>query len=335
MENKEEFQKNNLTRIENKLKWLESSPQGLIYKKSGKNFNIIINKAGNQIRLFFSEKRNQKIDSISGIMSRIDLNRPFDLLGIYTQAMMLSLLWKSSPQKVYVIGFGGGRLSMVFHHYFPDVIIDNTEIDRNVVQLSKKFFGIDEDNRMKIYEEDGRDFLQKRQQSIYDIILIDCFSGAGDHPYRLSTKDFYEICKNHLASNGVVATNLSKADPLFGNKIKTFIDSFKYSWQFEHEGEHVFFGSEFNIMPNEFFNNAKQIILECPFEFPFIERSKELETMNTNSFYKLLYNNTVLSDSPLESGIISANDPMFDNIGRNEFCPCGSGRKYKKCHGNK
>ncbi|PQQ40274.1 hypothetical protein C6H65_16165 [Photorhabdus luminescens] len=24
---------------------------------------------------------------------------------------------------------------------------------------------------------------------------------------------------------------------------------------------------------------------------------------------------------------------IFGNVGRNETCPCGSGRKYKKCHG--
>jgi preprotein translocase subunit SecA len=23
----------------------------------------------------------------------------------------------------------------------------------------------------------------------------------------------------------------------------------------------------------------------------------------------------------------------FENVGRNDPCPCGSGKKYKKCHG--
>ena len=27
------------------------------------------------------------------------------------------------------------------------------------------------------------------------------------------------------------------------------------------------------------------------------------------------------------------NDPKFNNVGRNDPCPCGSGKKYKKCHG--
>jgi preprotein translocase subunit SecA len=26
-------------------------------------------------------------------------------------------------------------------------------------------------------------------------------------------------------------------------------------------------------------------------------------------------------------------DPMYKDVGRNDLCPCGSGKKYKKCHG--
>ena len=30
---------------------------------------------------------------------------------------------------------------------------------------------------------------------------------------------------------------------------------------------------------------------------------------------------------------VAANDPKFKNVGRNDPCPCGSGKKFKKCHG--
>lgn len=30
---------------------------------------------------------------------------------------------------------------------------------------------------------------------------------------------------------------------------------------------------------------------------------------------------------------LDVNDPKFQNVGRNDPCPCGSGKKYKKCHG--
>jgi len=37
---------------------------------------------------------------------------------------------------------------------------------------------------------------------------------------------------------------------------------------------------------------------------------------------------TVVGDKPTPI-------PRFNKVGRNEPCPCGSGKKYKKCHGNK
>jgi preprotein translocase subunit SecA len=35
----------------------------------------------------------------------------------------------------------------------------------------------------------------------------------------------------------------------------------------------------------------------------------------------------------LAPNISAPKDPKFDHIGRNDLCPCGSGKKYKKCHG--
>jgi preprotein translocase subunit SecA len=30
----------------------------------------------------------------------------------------------------------------------------------------------------------------------------------------------------------------------------------------------------------------------------------------------------------------SAEGDQFSRVGRNDLCPCGSGRKYKRCHGD-
>ena len=30
----------------------------------------------------------------------------------------------------------------------------------------------------------------------------------------------------------------------------------------------------------------------------------------------------------------SSGEDAFANVGRNDPCPCGSGRKYKRCHGD-
>jgi preprotein translocase subunit SecA len=38
-------------------------------------------------------------------------------------------------------------------------------------------------------------------------------------------------------------------------------------------------------------------------------------------------------ESRVSRGTEAGQDPKFKNVGRNDLCPCGSGKKFKKCHG--
>jgi preprotein translocase subunit SecA len=39
-------------------------------------------------------------------------------------------------------------------------------------------------------------------------------------------------------------------------------------------------------------------------------------------------------DSLSDGGSDSADGQEYPKVGRNEPCPCGSGKKYKQCHGS-
>jgi spermidine synthase len=117
---------------------------GVLYTKTEETQSLLVDKENNLIRLYFVDTRPTAKKSKSGIMSYINIQKPFDLQALYTQVMMLSLVWKNAPESIYVLGFGGGALSNTLHHYFPDALIENTEIDQHVINLSKRFFGISE-----------------------------------------------------------------------------------------------------------------------------------------------------------------------------------------------
>ena len=54
-----------------------------------------------------------------------------------------------------------------------------------------------------------------------------------------------------------------------------------------------------------------------------------------NDVIKLLFNlNIVVSSENDSEEKTKVNDQNFKKVGRNEKCPCGSGKKYKHCHGN-
>jgi spermidine synthase len=224
------------------------------------------------------------------------------------------------------IGFGGGRIPTVLHHYFPQMVIESTELDAEVVRVARRWFGVQTDERMRVFTEEGRSYLDRQPPEVmYDIILVDSFTGSGQHPYSLSTREFYELTRSHLTAGGVVATNLTVADPMFEQKVATMRSAFAHMWRFTTAGADVFFGSDESISLDELRENAELIFRRAPFTFPFVEL---LDDMHECAPAQPAH---VLTDGQRTEA--AADDLMFQGAGRNDPCPCGSGKKFKNCHG--
>lgn len=71
----------------------------------------------------------------------------------------------------------------------------------------------------------------------------------------------------------------------------------------------------------EYKNEAKRL---------FKDLQKKIEMNIVFSFFKILSHNTNID---LAAKSVAARQQSFQKVGRNEPCPCGSGKKYKKCHG--
>ncbi|NBQ81324.1 MAG: hypothetical protein EBU09_05180 [Betaproteobacteria bacterium] len=137
--------------------------------------------------------------------SVVKLNDPRYLELRYTQAAILALAFVPSPQRILMIGLGGGSLPMF---------------------VAKRFLNFREDERMRAYARDGRNFIEGAKLS-YDIIMLDAFS-AEAVPKHLSTTEFLQAVKKVLAVNGVVVANLwgPALNPLYDSMLRTFQDVF-------------------------------------------------------------------------------------------------------------
>ena len=129
----------------------------------------------------------------------------------------------------------------------------------------------------------GGGFLENRESNgNYDIIIIDSFTGAGLHPFSLSSTEFYQTCKIHSSDRSVVVTNLVESDPLFGSKVNTFINSFNFVYEFFDDGTHVFFGSDsINISNEEIVSKAKAIDDYYNFRFPLDKLSEMVRVLKS------------------------------------------------------
>jgi spermidine synthase len=140
------------------------------------------------------------------LQTRIDLDRPGDLVLIYTRLLLAPLMWNPHPCRILMIGLGGGVLPRFLSEVYPDIEIDVVEMDARVTELARRYFDFKESPRLRVFEDDGRAFVKQRSQK-YDMVFLDAFKG-GSVPYHLKTIEFYREIAQSLNEEGVLVTNL-------------------------------------------------------------------------------------------------------------------------------
>lgn len=150
------------------------------------------------------EERHMRFDRSH--QSAMYLDDPFETSFAYPQYFHLALALKPDAKRVLVVGLGGGSAVKRMWRDYPDMHIDAVEIDPAVVEAAERYFAIPEDERIEIFVEDGRRFLQQTEHT-YDIILMDAYS-ADALPFHLTTQEFFTEAKAKLSPGGVLAYNI-------------------------------------------------------------------------------------------------------------------------------
>lgn len=110
----------------------------------------------------------------------------------------------SQLRRVAIIGLAGGTIAHQFTQVYGPVPIDGAEIDPAIVNVGRKYFGMNEPN-LNVYEEDGRTFLETTNYK-YDVVAIDAFQQPYI-PFQLTTREFFQIVRSHMLPDGVLALN--------------------------------------------------------------------------------------------------------------------------------
>ena len=146
------------------------------------------------------------------------LKRPYDSAYRYPDYFHLALTMNDHIEDVLMIGLGAGMAPKRFQRDYPDMRIEVVEIDAEVVKVARKYFGFPEDDKVRVYVQDGRMFLKNTDKK-YDLIVVDAYY-ADAIPFHLATVEFYELVKQHLKPGGVLASNMIGA--LAGPRSKLF-----------------------------------------------------------------------------------------------------------------
>ncbi len=171
-----------------------------------------------QLRLFMAgsgEDRISVVDrgglralhfSTPAIQSLLDPQAPEQLQLDYTIAMALALLIHPAPQRVLLIGLGGGSLVHFIHHYFPAIKIDVIEKSPAVIQVAHDYFLLPEDQRIQLYCGDAQQIIPTLTEQ-YDLIFNDAYSDQGPDA-ALYADNLHQQVIRLLGRQGVLVSNL-------------------------------------------------------------------------------------------------------------------------------
>jgi spermidine synthase len=180
---------------------------GLLEKRESLYNNIFIFGDSDNVSMTFGQNKRYYTES------SMKLSDPGALTVDYTRFMTLGVAYPPKLERIAEIGLGGGRTVSYLSASLPDTGILAIELDKDVVDLAKKYFKFQETARLRTVVSDGRAFLLKDTEK-WDVILIDAYRGPFV-PFHLLTKEFYTLVKARLNPGGVVVQNIEPSTMLF------------------------------------------------------------------------------------------------------------------------
>jgi spermidine synthase len=192
---------------------MTATANNLLEKRESLYNNIFIFGDADNVTMTFGQNKRYYTES------SMKLSDPSALTVEYTRYMTLGVAYPPKVERIVEIGLGGGRTVSYLSAAMPDTGILAVELDKDVVDLAKKYFKFQETARLRAVVSDGRAFLLKNTDK-WDAILIDAYRGPFV-PFHLLTREFYTLVKSRLNPGGVVVQNIEPSTMLFDSASAT------------------------------------------------------------------------------------------------------------------
>ena len=141
--------------------------------------------------------------------SEMRIDDPYALVSEYTRKMMGFLAFQPRPERVLIIGLGGGSLVKYCHRNLPATQITAVEIDPDVLALRSQFYVPADDERFTVIQADGADHVAQMADrgETTNAILVDAYDHTGIASAVIE-RSFIENAKRILGKNGIFVMNV-------------------------------------------------------------------------------------------------------------------------------
>jgi spermidine synthase len=114
------------------------------------------------------------------------------------------------PRRVAILGNAAGTTARAHGHFFPRAVVDGVEIDPKLTEIGDRYFDMDSNANLTVYNEDARPWL-RRSAGGYDVIVVDAYRQPYI-PFYLTTREFFTLVSDRLAPGGIVVVNVGHPD---------------------------------------------------------------------------------------------------------------------------
>ncbi|MDY6774751.1 MAG: fused MFS/spermidine synthase [Halobacteria archaeon] len=147
----------------------------------------------------------------------------------------MPLLIQNNTKRVLFIGGGGFTGPKAFVSTYDDIQVDVVEIDPAVIRTAKTYFGVNDSDRLNIYNQPGREYLSETQKT-YDLIVVDAYR-KDRVPFQMTTREFASLVRSRLTQDGVMLANViaapeGEASRFYRSEYRTFDTVFPQTYAF-------------------------------------------------------------------------------------------------------
>jgi spermidine synthase len=125
----------------------------------------------------------------------------------YTKYYALYSMFMNRPERVLSIGGGAYSVPKALLADLPGTLIDTSEIEPSLIDLSRQYFNLQDDPRLTHYIKDGRRMLHDSPHR-YDVIFSDVYHSMYSIPSHFTTREFMQLASDRLTGNGVFIANI-------------------------------------------------------------------------------------------------------------------------------
>jgi spermidine synthase len=116
-------------------------------------------------------------------------------------------------QRAIFIGLAGGTGVRQLSAAYGPIAVDGVEIDPEIVEVGRQYFGLDEMPNLNVIVADGRYALRTSDET-YDLIAVDAYRQPYI-PFQLASREFFDEASAKLTEDGVVVVNVGRTQTDF------------------------------------------------------------------------------------------------------------------------